>query len=144
MRGVNRPTARQHSPQDRSGDRSAGRGIRVVTRSAAVAAVMSAIAITTAGPAGAQAATGQATSGQSVTAVGVAQTDPMVLGLGPASLFWLLAGLLALIVGLVLATRGVRRPADSSGAAHLPTASSSDSTSGNTSTSHDRAGGAER
>lgn len=115
-----------------------------MTRSAAVAAVMSAIAIMTAGPAGARAATGQATSGQSVTAVGVAQTDPMVLGLGPASLFWLLAGLLALIVGLVLATRGVRRPADSSGAAHLPTASSSDSTSGNTSTSHDRAGGAER
>lgn len=115
-----------------------------MTKSAVVVAVMGAVAITAAGPAGAQPAIGQAASEQSVTAVSAGHSDPMILGLGPAGLFWLLAGLLALIVGLVLATRGVRRPADSSGAAHPPTASSSDSTSGNTSTSHDRAGGAER
>jgi hypothetical protein len=70
----------------------------------------------------------------------------MVLGLGAAGLFWLLAGLLALAVGLLLTTRRARRPAGG-GATNSPAAgftSRSESMSRSTSTSHDRAGGAER
>lgn len=40
----------------------------------------------------------------------VPQSDPMLFGFGPAILFWLLAGLLALISGLVLANRRSRGP----------------------------------
>jgi hypothetical protein len=162
MRGVNRPTPWHHSPQGRSGVRSAGRAGGVVARTAAIVATVGATALMAASPAMAQVASGHLTSGQSATAVSVAQSDPMVFGLGLAGLFWLLAGLLALAVGLVLATRQVRRPAaggansrraaaggaDSrrpaaGGAANSrPTAFSPRSTS--TSTSHDRAGGAEK
>jgi len=63
-----------------------------------------------AGSASAQQVNGQSTGGQSATVVGLAQSEPMVFGLGLAGLFWLVAGLLALVVGLVLATRGARRP----------------------------------
>src|SRR6476661_7539906 len=111
MRGVNRPTPWQHSPQDRSGVRSAGHAGGVAVRAAAVAAVVGFITLAAAVPAGAQEATGQLTSGQSATAVSVAQSDPMAFGLGLAGLLWLLAGVLALVAGLVLATRQVRRPA---------------------------------
>lgn len=153
MRGVNRPTPWQQSPQGRSGVRSAGHAGGVVARTAAVVATVGAIALAAASPAMAQGASGHLASGQSATAVSVAQSDPMVFGLGLAGLFWLLAGLLALAVGLVLATRQVRRPAaggaaDSrrpaaGGAADSrPTVFSPKSSS--TSTSHDRAGGAEK
>jgi hypothetical protein len=98
------------------------------------------ITLAAAVPAGAQEATGQLTSGQSATAVSVAQSDPMAFGLGLAGLLWLLAGVLALVAGLVLATRQVRRPAfgDTVSDRHaMPTSRS-------TPTSHDRAGGAEK
>jgi hypothetical protein len=62
-----------------------------------------------AGSASAQQVNGQSTGGQSATVVGLAQSEPMAFGLGLAGLFWLVAGLLALVVGLVLATRGARR-----------------------------------
>ena len=135
-----------------------------MARTAAVVATVGAIALAAASPAMAQGASGHLTSGQSATAVSVAQSDPMVFGLGLAGLFWLLAGLLALAIGLVLATRQVRRPAaggagDSRGpaaggaadsrrpaaggaAGSRPTVFSPKSSS--TSTSHDRAGGAEK
>src|SRR6478672_1312164 len=96
MRGVNRPTPWQQSPQGRSGVRSAGHAGGVVARTAAVVATVGAIALAAASPAMAQGASGHLTSGQSATAGSVAQSDPMVFGLGLAGLFWLLAGLLAL------------------------------------------------
>lgn len=113
-----------------------------MARTAAVVATVGAIALAAASPAMAQGASGHLASGQSATAVSVAQSDPMVFGLGLAGLFWLLAGLLALAVGLVLATRQVRRPAAGGAADSRPTVFSPKSSS--TSTSHDRAGGAEK
>lgn len=142
MRGVTRPTPRQCSSQDRSGDRSAGHAGGVLARTAAVAVAVGVVALTAATPAGAQVAIGQLTSGQSVTAVSVAQSDPMVFGLGLAGLFWLLAGLLALMVGLVLATRRVHRGAAGGVADSRPATFTT--TTRSTSISHDRAGGAEK
>lgn len=43
-----------------------------------------------------------------MSAVGAA-SEPMLFGLGAIGLLWLMAGLLALAVGLVLATRRIRR-----------------------------------
>jgi hypothetical protein len=43
-----------------------------------------------------------------VVTVSAAQPDPMFFGMGAVGLFWLLAGLLALAAGLVLATRRAR------------------------------------
>lgn len=143
MRGVNRPTPWQHSPQDRSGVRSAGHAGGVAVRAAAIVAAMGLSALAAAAPAAAHVATGQ-----SATAVSVAQSDPMAFGLGPAGLFWLLAGVLALVLGLVLATRRVRGPADggvpAGRSAGFGSTVTSESTSRSTSTSHDRAGGAEK
>lgn len=109
---------------------------------ATVVAAVAAVALATAVPAAAQESSGQLTSGRSVATVSVAQSDPMVLGLGPAGLCWLLAGLLALVVGLVLATRRVRKPAADGGAGTRHAVSISGSRS--RSVSLDRAGGAEK
>lgn len=136
MRGGNRPTARQHGPHDRSGVRSAGRVGGVIARATAVVAAVGAVALAAATPAGAHDVHGQLTSGQPVTAVGIAQSDPMLFGLGAAGLFWLLAGLLALVVGLVLATRRVRKPAVGGTADTGPSSTMS--------TNDHRAGGAEK
>lgn len=51
------------------------------------------------------AATVTGTIDDSVAAVGLAQSDPLAVGIGVPGLCWLLAALLALALGLVLATR---------------------------------------
>lgn len=134
MRGVSRPTPGQHCPQDRSGDRSAGHAGGVMTRLTAVVVAVGISVFAAALPAAAQETSGRSAGGQTATAVSVAPSDPMIFGLGLAGLCWLVAGLLALAAGLVLATRRVRRPADGGAGAGITT---------NTSTSNNRAGGVE-
>lgn len=65
-------------------------------------------------------------------AAGAPPAGPVIIGLGPIGLVWLLAGLLALVAGLVLATR---RGRGTSGHTSLHPS---------TSTSHDRSGGAQK
>lgn len=106
MRGVIRPAPGQQRPRGRSGERSDGHAGGVVARIAVMAAGVGAAALTVVTPAAAQEVTGK----QSATASGVAPAEPMLFGLGLAGLFWLSAGLLALVVGFVLATRRAHRP----------------------------------
>ena len=146
MRRVNRPTPRQRSPRDRSGVRSAGHAGGVVARTAVVLSAVVAVGLAAATRAVAQEGNGQLISVRSATDISAGQSDPMVFGLGLAGLFWLLAGLLALVVGLALATHRVRRPAigGAEDARHAVFASKSTSTSRSTSTRTNRAGGAEK
>ena len=82
----------------------------VVTRAMGVALATAAAVLAAAVPASAAESADQLTTGQSTAGVGAAQSDPMFFGLGPAGLFWLFAGLAALAVGMVLATRRTRSP----------------------------------
>jgi hypothetical protein len=76
---------------------------------ASVAASVGAVVILA--PVAAAATTDQVTGTPTVSTVvtvSAAQPDPMFFGMGAVGLFWLLAGLLALAAGLVLATRRAR------------------------------------
>lgn len=131
MRGVDRPAPRQHSPQDRSGVRFAGHAGAAVVRVATVVAAAGVIATTTAWPALARTAGDRSVTGPA--AAGAPASGPMILGLGPMGLLWLLAGLLALVVGLVLATRRSR-----------PTSAPTGPFRPSKPASHDRSGGAKK
>ena len=111
MRGDNRTAPRHEGARDHVVFRSSGRMGPVLVRAVAVVAVMGPLAVMVAAPAVARETHEQLATGPAASTVGLAQSDPMVFGLGLAGLFWLVAGLLALVVGLVLATRGARRPA---------------------------------
>lgn len=113
MRGVTRPAPghEAHRPDGRSSSRAAGRwhGVRFGARvaggiaTAAAATLFSVFVIS--GPA---AAAGQ--SDGTVSSGAAAASDPSFLGLGTAGLLWALVGLLAVMAGLFLATRRVRKP----------------------------------
>lgn len=107
MRGVTRPApGRQAHRSD--GRRAVGgrRGGRFGARAAMGVAAVSLLSVfVIAGPAvAAEQSDGTASSGA------VAGSDPSFLGLGPAGLLWALVGLLAVLAGLFLATRRVRKP----------------------------------
>lgn len=100
MWGLSRPEGRR-----RFGRRSSGRTPNSVgLRAMGVALACVTGMIFSAAPAGAEDAMTDSTS------VAPAQVEPLLFGLGAAGLLWLLAGLIALTVGIVLATRRARMP----------------------------------
>lgn len=117
MRGVNRLAPRHKGARDhgmsrnRAVFRSVGHAGPIAVRAAAVVGGLGSVALMAAAPAVAKETHQQLANGPSTSTVSLAQSDPMVFGLGLAGLFWLVAGLLALVVGVVLATRGAHRPA---------------------------------
>lgn len=115
MRGMDSPASGKgnNAPPRSLGERLGSVGGRVVGVGVAATSLM-----LIAAPA--FAAVGDATARSSVTSSSVGAADPVVAGLGPAGLLWLVAGLLALAVGIMLARRPGRAVRDAAAPTSAP------------------------